>query len=276
MKRILLPTDFSKNSLNAMRYATAVFKNFEVEFFVLNIQKTSDYTTSDLMSRSSGSTVHSAILDDNKKRLNKFIELFSKENVGERHTFHGLVDFDVLTDAIQQAVASKKIELIIMGTNGATGAKEALFGSNTLNVMRKVACSLITVPEGYAFKNIRDVLFTLNYQDVSTSSIFSLIEILKLTNARLKILDIKEENVDVTASETEASLKSLFGELPYEYFLLTGIPAPIAINAFEQLFPVDIHALIVEQKSFLDRFVFGSETSKISYSSRVPLLIMHQ
>lgn len=274
MKRILLPTDFSENSLNAIRYAMAFFKNSEVDFFVLNVQKTSNYTTADLMSRSSGSTVYRAILDDNKKSLNKFIEKLKKECVGEKYTFHGLVDFDVFTDAIKQAVATKNIDLIIMGTNGATGAKEVLFGSNTLNVIRQVNCPLIAVPEAYIFKDIENVLFSINYQDVPTTSIAPLIEILKLYKATLKVLDVKEENIHVTSAETEASLKDLLGNLSYDYYLLSGIPIPIAIDAFEQLFPVDLHALIVEQKSFLDRFVFGSETSAISYNSRVPLLIL--
>ncbi|MBZ0328002.1 MAG: universal stress protein [Altibacter sp.] len=274
MKRILLPTDFSENSLNAIRYAMAFFKNSEVDFFVLNVQKTSNYTTADLMSRSSGSTVYRAILDDNKKSLNKFIEKLKKECVGEKYTFHGLVDFDVFTDAMQQAVVTKNIDLIIMGTNGATGAKEVLFGSNTLNVIRQVNCPLIAVPEAYTFKDIKNVLFSINYQGVPTTSIAPLIEILKLYKATLKVLDVKEENIHVTSAETEASLKDLLGNLSYDYYLLSGIPIPIAIDAFEQLFPVDLHALIVEQKSFLDRFVFGSETSAISYNSRVPLLIL--
>lgn len=274
MKRILLPTDFSENSLNAIRYAMAFFKNSEVDFFVLNVQKISNYTTADLMSRSSGSTVYRAILDDNKKSLNKFIEKLKKECVGEKYTFHGLVDFDVFTDAMQQAVVTKNIDLIIMGTNGATGAKEVLFGSNTLNVIRQVNCPLIAVPEAYTFKDIKNVLFSINYQGVPTTSIAPLIEILKLYKATLKVLDVKEENIHVTSAETEASLKDLLGNLSYDYYLLSGIPIPIAIDAFEQLFPVDLHALIVEQKSFLDRFVFGSETSAISYNSRVPLLIL--
>ena len=275
MKRILLPTDFSKNSLNAIRYAMAFFKKSEIDFYVLNVQKTSDYTTSDLMSRSSGTSIYRAVLDDNKKSLQKFIEKLKQECIGEKYTFHSLVDFDVFTDAIQQAVTSKKIDLIIMGTNGATGAKEVLFGSNTLNVIRKVDCPLIAVPENYKFKHIQQILLTLNYQEVSTPSIAPLLDVLKLYKAALKVLDIKEEIIQVTSAETQASLKDLLGKLSYEYFTLTGIPSPIAINAFEQLFPIDLHAIIIKQKSFLDRFVFGNETSTISYNSRVPLLIMH-
>ena len=50
MKSILLPTDFSKNSINAIEYAVNLFKDEPVEFFVLNIQKASTFVSDDLMS----------------------------------------------------------------------------------------------------------------------------------------------------------------------------------------------------------------------------------
>ena len=36
MKRIVLPTDFSKNAFNAITYALKLFKDIECTFFLLN------------------------------------------------------------------------------------------------------------------------------------------------------------------------------------------------------------------------------------------------
>lgn len=277
MKNVLLPTDFSENSINAIKYAASFFKDSEVNFFVLNVQKTSDYTTSDLISSSANTSVYKAILDDNKKELNKLISTLKTENASEKFSFEALLDFDVFTDAVQQAVKSNKIDLIIMGTNGATGAKEVIFGSNTINVIRHSNCPLIAIPEDYSFKKIESVLFSINNQNRFTQSgIETLKEILIRYKSKLKILEIKEEGVAPAGIKAKGSMEALFKDFEHTYHTLTGIRASAAISAFEQLFPIDLHAIFVEKESFFDRLLLGSETSRISYGSRVPLLIMRQ
>ena len=49
MKAILLPTDFSKNSMNAIEYAVSLFEDETCEFYVLNIQKASAFVSDDFM-----------------------------------------------------------------------------------------------------------------------------------------------------------------------------------------------------------------------------------
>ncbi len=49
MKNILLPSDFSKNSKNAIKYARKFFENEECYFYILNIQKSSKYVTANLV-----------------------------------------------------------------------------------------------------------------------------------------------------------------------------------------------------------------------------------
>ena len=49
MKNILLPTDFSKNSLNAMYYAMALFKDIPCKFYLLNVFKIPYLANEELM-----------------------------------------------------------------------------------------------------------------------------------------------------------------------------------------------------------------------------------
>jgi nucleotide-binding universal stress UspA family protein len=162
-----------------------------------------------------------------------------------------------------------------MGSNGATGAAEVVFGSNTLKVIRNVDCPVIVVPEGYSFEKINSVLLSLNYQyEVSNKSLSVVSEIVKKHEASLKILEIEEENIELATKRNHS--EEVFKEIGFERFAIKNIPASIAINAFEQLIPIQLHAMVVERKSFLNRFIFGSETSKISYGSPVPLLVLHE
>jgi hypothetical protein len=51
----------------------------------------------------------------------------------------------------------------------------------------------------------------------------------------------------------------------------------MAISTVTQLLHINLHAMFLdEEESFLERFIFGSERTKMSYASSVPLLILHK
>ena len=273
MKNILLPTDFSNNSRNAIHYAFQFFKDQECEFYFLNVQKISEYLTGDIYAASKDNSVFDAVIQDNKQKLQNFIDELEKEYGSETSTIHPIVDYDVFTDAVNQVVDKNKIDIIIMGSNGATGAKEVIFGSNTLSVIRKVDCPLLIIPEKYSFKKINSALFTIHNQEIIDSNkLTPLLEILLKYNCTLKILEINEKNKESENNQEE--IKELFTEVITEYYSLVDLPAPVAVSAFVQLIDVQIHATFTERETIFERFIFGSETAKISYETKIPLLIL--
>lgn len=275
MKNILLPTDFSENSKNAIRYALQFFEGETCRFHLLNSQKPSSYLTADVLYSAPGTTVYEGILNDNKVALDKMARFCEAISEKQDFTFVKKIDFDTVVDAVNKVVTQNNIEMIVMGTNGATGAAEVIFGSNTLQVIRNVDCPVIAVPQGYGYENIDSVLLSLNYQDnMAEKSLAIISEIVRKNKATLKILEITEENIALSTQKDNA--ETAFKDLGFEVFSIKNLPAPMAISAFEQLIPVQLHALLVERKSFLDRFIFGSDTAKISYGTTVPLLVLHR
>ncbi|WP_203296121.1 universal stress protein [Luteirhabdus pelagi] len=277
MKRILLPTDFSDNSKNAILYAMAMFKGEAVTFYFLNVQKSSEYVTDDILSAKPGSSVYEAILADNEAKLKAWMAPIQQQFEAESFSFEAKVDFDSITDAISQAVKLYEIDLIIMGTNGATDAAEKLFGSNTLKVMREVKSPVLAIPEDYSFTQINAMVFSLHHGDeLSREDLEPLFSLLKHTNAQLEILDIDDDAIAEPTRQEDHNIATAFEGIDYSFHALTGIPTPVGIDAFVQLFPVGLHAMFTTHESFLERFIFGSETSQISYHTRVPLLILKQ
>lgn len=273
MKNILLPTDFSENSKNAIKFAMKFFEGETVTFHLLNSQKPSGYITADVLYGTPGNSVYDGILNENKMKVEKMIRYCESISNEENFTFVPKIDFDNIVDAVNQAVALNNIELIIMGTNGATGASEVVFGSNTLKLIRKVDCPILAVPEGYTFLEIRSILLSINYQyNIKSEALDIVLEIIKKNQSTLKILEIEENQVDVEPQS--CNFKDLFQNITIERYCIKNIPTPVAINAFEQLIPVQLHVMFIEPKNFLDRFIFGSDTSDISYGSRIPLLIL--
>lgn len=276
MKNILLPTDFSENARNAINYALKFFKNELCTFYILHVEKASSFIMDDLMVAPANTSIHNAVTKETKKKLKSLIEELKELTSDQNYSFFPLTDYDVFTDAIQQVVDSKDIHLIIMGTNGATGAKEVIFGSNTLNVIHKVDCPIITVPKGYLFVKPKTVLYTIDYNNhFTTKGIQPLMDALIKFKASLRVLKIKEDDtVTIKDFEDKKNMKMFFKDLNHTFHSITNIPTVFAIDNFVQIMHVDLNAMFIHRKTFLERFFQGSDTSKISYGTRVPLLIM--
>ncbi len=277
MKNILLPTDFSDNAQNAIDYAMQFYKNESCTFYILNVQKVSNYTTDDLMVAPANQSIHEAVISDVKKKLDHIAQKLKETYKDEEYYFQTITDYDVFTDAIKQAIKTYHIDLIIMGTNGATNAIEVVFGSNTLNVIRKIDCPLIAIPQGYKYTSPKSILYVIDYGDhFNDHNIEPLVDTITKHKSSLRILKIREDDtVTVADFDDKKEMKNFFKDINHTFHSIVNVPTALAINSFVQIMDIDMTALFIQRETFLERFFKGSETSKISYGTKVPLLIMH-
>lgn len=276
MKNILLLTDFSKNAENAIRYALQLFEADICTFFVLHVEKVSSYTTSNLMTMGN-SSVYDSVIKESKHKLAKFVSALELDYKNDNHSFKMLVDYDVMTDAIKQTVKSENIDLIVMGTNGVTGAKEVVFGSNTINVIRKVNYPTLVIPEDFKFRKPKDILLPLDLSDsLSGKAFIELMNFVKKQKSKLHILRIKPRN---EKSKEEANdqehIAYFLKDLNYEYHSINDIPMHYVADCYTQTESIDMTALLVQREDLFERFFIGSSTTQISNEVRVPLLILH-
>lgn len=276
MKQILLLTDFSENSKNAINYALQLFEKQKCTFHILNTQKPARYTTSDLM-LAGNKSVYDSIVKNPKQKLEKLIKTLKSKFQNENHHFDLIVDYDSLTDAINQIIQTKNIELIVMGTNGATGAKEVVFGSNTIQVIRKVNCTTMVIPEGFQFRIPKNVLLPLDLMDsLSSHAFINLLTFVKNLKGKLHFLRIKPNNETCKAEEKDQeNINNQLTKTVYTYHKISHVPIHFAIDSYLQTNNIDLMALLVQKETTFERFLSESDTSKISQDLKVPLLIFH-
>ena len=274
MKQILLLTDFSKNSINAMHYALRLFENDKCQFYVLHVESTSAYISDDLV-MSGGKSVYESLVKKTKHRLLKLIDDLKSEFNNEKHSFHEVVDYDGLTTAINQVKTSNAVELIVMGSNGVTGATEAIFGSNTINVIRNVNCPTLVVPEGFAYREPKEVLLPLDVDKALNSKAF--LQFLNITEPyrnKLHVLRIIEGN-DASKVEDEVRGVDLLVSVNFDYHVIDDVPIEYAVSSYIQTNHIDLTALLVKKETLFERFFVSSTTKKMSNELRVPLLVLH-
>ena len=276
MKNILLLTDFSENSINAIRYALQLFEDDICNFFLLNTQSPATYMSDDLM-LSGNQSIYSSMVAKTKRKLAKLIVKLESEFENEKFSYEMLVDYDELPEAINQIKTSKSIDLIVMGTNGVTGAKEVVFGSNTINVIRKVQIPTLVIPKGFSYRIPKEILLPLDVKDSLSGTAFKdVIKFMKRFGEKLHVLRILPNNEDSEeASKDVEHIKSFLKDTKHEYHIINDVPMNYAVDNYTQSHPIDLITLLVQKESLFERFFLGSPTTEISNNIRVPLLIFH-
>jgi universal stress protein A len=142
LHRILVPTDFSKHSLNALTYAAAFAEKFGAELYLLHVVQDLSLVLPDPVSGAPPlgppiDQLTAAVLVAMDKLIaeNKLANLKVHKEVREGSPFYEVIRFAKEVD----------IDLIVMGTHGRTGLVHVLLGSVTEKVVRKAPCPVLTV-----------------------------------------------------------------------------------------------------------------------------------
>lgn len=272
MINILLPTDFSQSSINAIEYAMQLFRNEECNFYIHHVQKTSNYVTDDLMTSPSHSTVHQSILNTPKQKLQGICLRLRKEN--PESNIHSIIDYDSFIASVKQVVTSKNIHLIIMGTNGATGAIEIFLGSNTQNVIKKVDCPVIAIPQGFSFVFPKKILFARNSGAVSLDASRPFLKtIFQKFTPIIEMIHIQEEKTLLTENVDDILEDELFENVTYSKHSLVNIPYEYAISSAIQFFNTVFVILSLKKKNAIENFL-KAYTSEKQFVNKTPILIL--
>jgi len=275
MKKILLPTDFSSNSLNAIHYALDMFKGKHCEFYVLNVIKASSFISDDLMAMAPAATLYKSLIDGSKKAIDKIISKVEMKN--ENHKFHAIVDYDNFIDAINQTCESKQIDLIIMGTKGVTGLEKILFGSNTIRVIQRCSMPVLAIPSNYKFNGLENIVFTSNYLTIyKLKELLPLLNISRLFNSKIKILHIADKsNLSKYQENNKAFLDSFFSNVEHEFVDLNSEKIIETVSQYNSDNNIMLMAMMSKKHSFFERLFVTHKVESFAFKINNPLLIMH-
>lgn len=276
MKRILLPTDFSKNAWNAISYALDFFKNEKCVFYILHTYTPSFYRVDYMLGGPSFSAIPDAGVEESVKGLEKTLKDIKKQYANPNHTFETLSAFNILTDEINDAVDSKGIDLIVMGTQGATGAKDLFIGTNTIHVLRKVKIPVLAVPAGYTFKKIQKIVFATDYwTQYKKEEIDPLTLIAKMHNAKLIILHVLEElELWKKQEENKKNLSQYLGEQTHTFAQIKSKHVADAIQEYMESNPLDLLAMQNRKHFFWERLLTRQNVDAIGFHLKVPFLVL--
>lgn len=199
MKRILVPCDFSKPSLEAFQFAISIAQRTRGEVHALHtIELPALYDSSAVLA------FEAAYMKSMRENAERRFKRMKEKWVPAGVKLKTHIEFSGLRSAIEKKTKQERIELIVMGTHGASGLKEMTLGSNAEKTVRNATVPVICLRK--APKAIRNIVFAIRPdldQEDLTMKIKALQEFFKAT---LHILFVNTPMYFRRDSETKAAL----------------------------------------------------------------------
>lgn len=277
MMRILLPTDFSDNAFNAIKYGLKLFKNKECTFYLLNTYTPIIYNYDFQMEVAGGlGKVRDIIKNNSVDQLENLKTKLIKNYPSVKHSFEIISSFNTLTQEIKEKVENLNIDLIIMGTKGASGLKEVLFGSNTIHIIKSRVSPVLAVPDAYFFEAPKNILFPTDFGiDYNENHLKPIKTIAKFYDSELHVLHATT-NSDLTKKEksNRQKLETLLNGTDFKIHIVSDQSVTNAINEFQNSHYIQLLMMINNKHSFFENLFFKPVINQIGFQLTTPFLVI--
>lgn len=270
MKTILVPTDLSDVSEYALDVAVEIAKKQGATVSLLKkiVFPTLEYTMIDNEFYESKDDFYKYLTQDSKERLKDMVD---KPKYGDvKFRFKIMRD----TDSLASIVTQQNVDLIVMGSMGATGWKEWTKGSNTEQVVRYSRCPVLVVKAPVAaFKR---VVVAIDFENIG---------FIKTSLALLGTSQIEPHFVYVDngmAKFDGPQLKNEMGKLAlelgltnYEFTIFNDDTVEQGILDYAKEVEADIIVMYTHGRKGFDHFINGSIAEDVVNHADIPVLVSH-
>lgn len=278
MKTILVPTDFSPAAESATKYALELNQKINAKIILFHGYVMPHYAVDVTMVVTDFEDMKREEMDSLKKWTDKYKALYPQMQIESR-----FADSEqVIANEVSQLAAAENVDLVVMGTTGASGLKSVLFGSNAAAVLEKAPCPVLVIPDKYKFNKMQKIVFATDYQDNDLESLTFLCEIAVLFEAEIIIVHISQTP---QTDEYEPDLLEWFkhelldkANIDYKnlsFHLLIAGDIADELQSYVEKNNVDLVSMSMRKRNTFSKLFSRSVTKTLAHHTRTPLLAFH-
>ncbi|MCS7019587.1 MAG: universal stress protein [Cytophagales bacterium] len=281
MKTILVPTDFSDNALKAMQYAIRFANTTSSRLVFFRATDTIVPETAPVH------LYHELVKSDIEENTEEL-----KQQVSKAYALSGItpapdsyslsVEYGAFKNMIHVAIKNYHVDLIIMGTQGASGLKKVFFGSNTASLFTQVDIPVLAVPaDASTDTTITKIGYASDLTDFG-DELAKVVAFAKPFNAAIELFHVYPvypQLVDVNKFDKEKVLKTLIAKFDYSNLHITFIQTEYdndIIAGIEQYVTQEKPSLLVmftHERSWFDKLFNPSISQSVAFGTKTPLLV---
>jgi len=254
--QILVPTDFSQFAECAADAAIQIAKRFDAVVHFLNIT----FLDEDL-----NVEIREAMKEVKSEYAELGIEMTTAFKSG------------TLVNVVKDYVKENSIDLIIMGSHGASGFNEMMIGSNTQKVVRNVHCPLLVVKKPIEKVDFQNIVFASDFSLNEKETFGRFLEFIKMfSNPQIHLVAINTSSFfnqpQFMLRDAMKEFKTLVGEIPCTSHIESHFNVEAGVKHFATSIDADLIVISNHDRSKLKRLFAGSTVEALINHSETPVL----
>ncbi|WP_080059504.1 universal stress protein [Spirosoma aerolatum] len=276
METILVPVDFSKNSENALHFASNLSQKLQARLIVFH--SFHSHHTSAYVSANSFDHELQVVKEHTDQKLK---DLYARVGTIDTFSTPEFISSDTdFHEEMLRLVAEKGVDLIVMGTQGSGSRLEGkLFGTNTSWVVEKVKCPVIAIPENQPLEMLDEIVYASDYVPGDIDNLQKLVPIAQAFNSNVTVIHITRDESDEavkTLASFEQQVKSEIGTFDIRFRLVKGTSVEKTLEQYLDENRVDLLVMSAHQRSLPEKLFGKSMTRIMTLYSHISLMIFHQ
>ncbi len=282
MKKILFPTDFSDTANNAFLYTLHLAKLYNAEVFVTHIYDKKVISTLYGGQPELVATIYVDVeLDEFEyfKEESKKLRMIAEENNLSDVKLNFIFKSGSLVSTLGEIIEKEKINLVVMGTSGATNFEKKLWGSNTMNALRSLDIPILSIPKKAIFKGVKNIGFASALKDSDKPILANLLNFYDDNNLIIKVLYIikNDKNTEVEEQLIDKKIVSWESEFRNEKLIfIKKISDSVTKGIYQLIFDENIDIVVIAKRdlSFIDSLFTHSISEDLAKKMDFPLLVV--
>lgn len=272
MKRILVPIDFSEEAESAAKVAASIARKTGSEIFLVHMLEL-PVTTIDPAEMNTISSEPQIIyfMKLAHQKFEKFKKLpFLKgltvvETIQFQHAFSGIINES----------EKNNIDLIVMGSQGASGLQEMFIGSNTEKVVRRSKVPVLVIKKGVEDFVVKDILFASDFNKESKSTFQRVINFANLFEAKIHLLYVNTIHNFNTTKNIESRIAHFMDDFDFDNYtknIYNDISIEKGILSYARDIDADLIALNTHGRGGLSQLFNGSIGQELANHALRPVV----
>ncbi|MGL1886838.1 MAG: universal stress protein [Reichenbachiella sp.] len=276
INKILVPMDFSKCAVNALRITKTLAVRLEASIEMVTAIET-PHPHPEVIGVDS--VIQPLISEYTHQIDSSYKELIEREQLE-------LLDCNTrkynssYQNAIYSTLEEGNIDLVISGTKTDHGIFEKLLGGKTADLISISKVPVLVIPENITALNIKKIGLSINFDEPIDLGKLEVVKALAITfEAKLNILFIsKIDSPKFIYDDQKVKLADYFNGLEPEFTSLRKTKEAVSenLNQAIELLNIDILFMLPKNKKFFDRLLNKSITKEMAMKSNIPLLTVHE
>ncbi|MCU0357727.1 MAG: universal stress protein [Cyclobacteriaceae bacterium] len=267
--RLLLLTDFTPLSALAIEYAIRLAGPLNADFTIMNVVRLEGIPKANLKMKS----LEKSIMHLSEEEGMELVKKIRREIKGNYTLRFEAVKAHTVADAVTRFVSKQKVNMVVMGSRGASTLKKIRLGGTTVAVIDACPVPVLAIPEFAEFSGLKNIVYATDLKHVHRE-LDIITEFAAIFGSRVHMVTVMPA-LNKQAMEDKQQAEEIVNNHPYkrlDFNVILDEHIPGAIDRYIRDTKSDLLTTFTHNLSLEEKLFAKSVTRKLAYLGKIPLL----